>query len=184
MALIACLGWGSLVWDPRELPIQRKWFQDGPFIPVEFVRQSSDGRITLVIKRGAIPVRSLWAVMDISDMELAREALRKREGIREKNRQIHIHTWSIGDDPPSTIVGLDDWARARNLDGVVWTALPAKFDDEEKTPKEDEVVEYLSKLTGTKRDLAERYVRLTPRQIDTVYRRRIEATLGWLPMDV
>ncbi len=46
---IACLGGGSLVWDPGGLPIQRSWFCGGPFAPVEFTRQSSGGRITLVI---------------------------------------------------------------------------------------------------------------------------------------
>ena len=77
--------------------------------------------------------------------------------------------------------GIEKWARARDLDGVIWTALPAKFDDEDRTPSEEEVIAHLRRLTGTQRDEAERYIRQAPRQIDTPYRRRIEAELHWLP---
>jgi hypothetical protein len=44
-------------------------------------------------------------------------------------------------------------------------------------------MQYLTGLVGTQREVAERYVRLTPRQIDTTYRRRIEAALQWTALD-
>ena len=179
MAIIACLGWGSLVWDPRRLPIQQHWLEDGPLIPLEFARQSKDDRITLVVENSAKPVRSLWAIMDIDEIDVACEALRLREGTNKQN----IGSWSVGDKLPSSIVELDAWAGALKLDGVVWTALPPKFKNNDRTPSEEEVVKYLSYLTGRQRKCAEEYVRRAPRQIDTVYRRRIEATLHWYPID-
>jgi hypothetical protein len=176
---IACLGWGSLIWDPRALPIQRRWFEDGPLVPVEFARQSSDGRITLVIEKTVAPVRVLWALMLPKELQPAMEALRDREGITGNNWTSRIGSWQRGDAAPGSIPALPDWVQAHGLDAVVWTALGPRFNDGETLPTADQVVQYLKALTGTVRDNAERYVRCAPRQIDTEYRRRIEGELGW-----
>lgn len=176
---IACLRWGSLIWDPRGLPIRRQWFEDGPFAPVEFTRKSSDGRITLVIDPDAIPVRLLWAHMVPTDLPEARQALGDREDIEEGMSSALIGSWCEGEDAPATIPDLPTWAKTQGLDAVVWTALGPKFHGDDASPSAEKVIEYLHGLRGTLREHAERYVRCAPRQIDTEYRRRIEAVLGW-----
>ncbi len=182
MSVIACLGWGSLVWDPRTLPIQRQWFVDGPFVQVEFLRHSEDGRITLVLDATALPVRSLWAVMDSSTIEEAKEALRNREGIPKKNGS-YIAGWTSGDAAPPLLVDVPQWAASRGIHSIVWTALPCKFAGENgRRPTVDEVVTHLSGLIGRAQEEAERYIRRTPKQIDTPYRRSIEAALHWAPL--
>jgi len=79
--MIAFLGWGSLVWDPGALAIHRQWHGDGPYVRAEFLRQSNNGRLTLVLSQDADPVRSLWATFTGSSLAQAREELRNREGI-------------------------------------------------------------------------------------------------------
>jgi hypothetical protein len=176
---IACLGWGSLIWDPRALPIQREWFEDGPFAPVEFTRQSSDGRITLVLEQSAKHARLLWAQMLSGDLAEAKHALREREGILGEEWASRIGGWQEGEPAPSTIPALGGWSKAHGLDAVVWTALGPRFSGREISPTADQVVGYLRGLTGPRRDNAKQYIECTPRQIDTEYRRRIEVALGW-----
>lgn len=181
--VIGCLAWGSLVWDPRELPVQGKWFEDGPLLSVEFARQSSDGRLTLVLVPTETKVRSLWALLSVATIAEAREALRRREGVLEKNREKHIAVWSSTDPHDPEPSGISAWARALRLDAVVWTALPPRFGgDDGRVPSVEEAVRSLRELPHEQRRHAERYIRMAPRQVDTPYRRRFELEFGWAPL--
>ena len=180
---IACLGWGSLVWDPQTLPVRTPWFQDGPLLPIEFARQSMDDRITLVIvlEDTVAAVRSLWALMSIGDLAKAKKELADREGIKEPNIDKYIGWWPRGEDSDCQVsANIGKWAASKDLDAVIWTALPPKFQNtNNRCPTPDEVLSHLDGLPYEKRRHAEEYIRKAPRQIDTEYRRRIEAKFGW-----
>ena len=64
---------------------------------------------------------------------------------------------------------------------MIWTKLRPRWNGQEGCPSSETVVEYLADLRGPTRDCAEEYIRRAPRQIDTEYRRSIEAVLGWAP---
>ena len=74
----ACVGWGSLCWDPRELPVG-DWRKDGPVLPLEFARRSQDGRITLVITEDGTELQTLWAELSAGSLDEAANLLRNRE---------------------------------------------------------------------------------------------------------
>jgi hypothetical protein len=183
---IACLGWGSLIWDPRSLPIRRPWFTDGPLLPIEFARESKDKRITLVIVPNNLAevacVRALWALMVATDLGVARAELAKREGTDVKN----ISCWPDEVLPKEVGEVVEAWAKEKALDGVVWTALSPKFNNEDcRMPGVDEVLKHLGKLSHSDYaawNCAQEYVRKAPRQIDTEWRRRMECEFGWTPI--
>ena len=77
---IACIGWGSLIWNLGNLKIQKRWFEDGPILPIEFTRISDNGRVTLIIDKEAKPIQTLWALMTCDDIEEAKKSLKDREG--------------------------------------------------------------------------------------------------------
>ena len=180
---IACIGWGSLVWDPRDLPCG-PWHDDGPSLPVEFVRESSNRRITLVIHAKAPRVRTLWTILDVPDLKAAGKALGVREykdaGPKWIAKNIGIWTGVDEESRGREADTIAAWARSRELEGVVWTSLPPKFGGvEDEAPSVDDVIAYLDALRGAERDEAEKYVRKAPLQIDTPHRQRTTAALGW-----
>jgi hypothetical protein len=120
--------------------------------------------------------------MSETDLDKAREALRERECIPKKKFKEHIAHWRKGEQAEGVAQRIGRWAEALGLEAVVWTNLPPKFNKKEEAPSSDEVIARIAELAHEKRKHAERYIRMTPRQIDTDYRRIIEAKLGWTPI--
>jgi hypothetical protein len=173
--MIACLGWGSLVWDPKKLPIKGEWQNDGPYVPVEFLRQSNNGRLTLVIDPLSQPMPILWAELNVCKLSEAVEHLR----IREETSCKKIGRWpdANGYEYGSEIA---NWAKSKGINGVVWTSLGPKFNGVDgRRPSEIEAIQYLDELTDDKRNLAREYVEKAPSQIDTHYRRAFAIGLNW-----
>ena len=176
--MIGCLGWGSLIWDPRELPVG-EWQPQGPEVNVEFVRQSSRDRLTLAIHGEADAVTSLWARMTVDRLDAAVVALAKREGTTVHN----VGRWSTGASDPANVANLGSWAAQQGIDSVIWTALGPKFQHNDGRPRTaaptaDDAVAYLRQISNEgKAAKAEEYVRRAP--VDTAYRQRIVRSLGW-----
>lgn len=181
MTKIACLGWGSLIWQTKNLLIRREWYTDGPFLGVEFVRQSMDGRLTLVITNKAQPVRTLWALMATDDLLTAKKSLQVREGISIRNLNTSISSVTTDEETTDELkLGIKNWAISLKLDAVIWTNLRPKFKDVEgQEPALEEAISYLKSLDVNTRQTAEEYIRRAPKQIDTDFRRRFEMELGW-----
>lgn len=188
---IACLGWGSLVWDLRDLPGRGNWHNDGPLLPIEFARASGGRKkedraekITLVICPEAPRVRTYWILLDVADMQIARERLAVREYVGADATWTETNTgfWdrSTGKNHGLEAETIAAWAVAVDLAGVVWTNLPFGLKTSRGVmPSAEEVVAFLRALDPTKQPEAEGYVRQAPAQIDTPYRRLIERELGW-----
>lgn len=178
---IACLGWGSLIWRPGSLLIRRQWFLDGPLLPIEYARQSNDGRLTLVITETAMPVRTLWALMATDDLLQAKKSLRTREEIPESKMDLFIASVKSNEETTDRIkLIIQSWAISLKLDAVIWTSLPPKFNGTlDRVPTIEESINYLNSLDVNSRKNAEEYIRKAPKQIDTNYRRKFEAILGW-----
>jgi len=175
--VIVVLALGSLTWAPGDLNnvLAGDWQLDGPLLPVEYGRQSKDGRLTLVVVPRADRQQVQWAETRVSDVDGVVKTLAQREG---------CHTDRIA------VIGIDDsrpdpyeirsWLRNQRLQYAVWTALAPKFAGHANImPTEKEAVAYLRSLSGDTRAKAEEYIRRTPEKIRTAYRVVFEKELGW-----
>ncbi len=176
---IACIGWGSLIWDPRELKIENGWHDDGPMLPVEFTRISKDGRVTLIIDKCAKPVRTLWALMTCKDLDEAKESLKKREGTDISLIHSVIQHKETTDEIEIIV---QNWIKLKGFDGAIWTGLSySNKAKRRRRPTVEEIITHLTNLDENTKQSAEKYIRMAPKQIDTKYRRIIEKKFSWTP---
>lgn len=174
---IACLGWGSLVWNSGVLRCLGDWRTDGPELPLEFARTSRDKRLTLVLTLGARPVPSLWTELDYPSPEHAQEALAGREGCELPL----IGCWP--GYTPRHRLGADaiaKWAGERGFEAVVWTALSPKFGERagQAPASAEDAVAYLLQLDAEAKARAREYIERAPAQVQTTFRPALQAALG------
>jgi len=117
----------------------------------------------------------LWAEMSES-LDEARSGLAAREGTPIDR----IGCWPSTEPFPHK-EAIAEWARAKEIDGVVWTALGPRFDADGEIASAEEIISYLRDLDDATKVKAEEYVRKAPPRIRTPYRALIERELGWTP---
>src|SRR3546814_100541 len=184
---IACLGWGSLFWDPQDLLINKQWNANGPLLPLEFCRQSGNGRLTLVINSDSKPLSVLWSLMTTSDLNVAKESLRARESVPINRCDHYIGVLNVEEAPGASSIRntLIQWLQDVGIDAVIWTDLPEKFGGINGVkPSMEEAINYLRDLDDNIKRLAEEYIRKAPPQIMTEYRLAFEEELGWTYSDL
>ena len=154
-------------------------------MPVEFARESNDGRLTLVICPAVARVPTRWILLNQPDVQAAAENLGYREYAEASPKWI---SQSIGwwDREAAKHYGTESetiaaWATAQGLGGVVWTNLPCGFKvSRGQMPSGDDVLTHLRGLDEAALERAKNYVRTAPAEVDTVYRRQIAAHFGWI----
>ncbi len=187
---IAILGWGSLIWQPKKLEYNKSfgWQKDGPILPIEFARISKDGRLTLVITENGSKVPVSYTLSNYQNLDEAILNLAVREGSGRNS----IGSYNKIDDTFSHDVifkqNILGWIIEKDIDAVIWTNLGENWDiKNEKGEIISQIqpnnrIEYLKELKGNTSVLAEEYIRRTPSQIQTHFRKLIEEELKWKPI--
>ena len=187
---IACIGWGSLLWDPRSLPMATPFAADGPCLPIEFARVARDGRVTLVIDsdRQTTPIATFWTRLEVASLDAGIEALGRRERIKPAKFGEWIGAEGVdgvsrGTASEATRSVMRAFLRDQGLAGVVWTALPSRTPAGAfARPSLEALLDHLRSLEGEALRRAEEYIRRAPSVVVTRNRARFAAELGWTPL--
>ncbi|MCX6885443.1 MAG: hypothetical protein NTX27_10410 [Verrucomicrobia bacterium] len=186
---IAILGWGSLIWDKRQLAISGEWQPGGPVLKIEFSRISKDGRLTLVIdEQNGTGTATLSARSEFTHLNDAIANLREREKTSaEKIGYVNLISRTERDysrqHHPAACDAITFWAQANCWDAVIWTALISNFEQERHQPfSVPAAVAYVASLAGESSALALEYLRRAPAVVDTPVRRQLSTrTTGGVP---
>jgi hypothetical protein len=186
---IAVVGWGSLIWNQGILNIKKvddvSWFLDGPVLPIEFSRVSSDGRLTLVIDANASLITTAYAMSAETSLDRALENLANRETCNVSK----IGYYDLASDTfhPKDFkfaINVRNWMSIHsNFEAIIWTNLEPNFIERTgKLLSKEDIIVYLSELASMEKSRAENYVRQAPAWLKTRYRSHIERVLGWYPV--
>lgn len=183
---IAILGWGSLIKEPRGLPIQGEWQPDGPKLWIEFSRISQCGEragcLTLVIdERCESEVTTLYVSSKRSDLSQAIADLQEREGTsRDDIGFCEVAAGRFAPNAmsrhPKSCERIRGWATEKGFDAVIWTALARRFKDALGIPfSPAAALNYLNGLPAPSKEKALQYVHNAPAQTMTPFRRLLLA---------
>jgi len=179
---ISILGWGSLLWEGgHDFDNWHDiWNPDGPQLKLEFSRISERrlGALTLVIDpKNGTPIEVSWCLSKRKKIEDAVADLRCREGTtNEKISWIRIPRLTTSHDkPPEKEDPIVVWARQKNLDAVIWTALQSNFEQKAgKMFSPQAAAAYLQGLRAEAKAKAAEYVWRAPAFVRTPLRDYLE----------
>ena len=138
---IAILGWGSLLWDPRDLQLATSFTLTGPSLPIEFCRVSKNHRLTLIIDETFGTLCQTYAATSAcSELDEAIENLRLRDGMSSGADVGFVEIGSQKRSPvaaqrhPHAVETIADWTLNAGYDAAIWTALDSHFERQIKEP--------------------------------------------------
>lgn len=180
--MIAILSWGSLIWKPQGLPYLGSWEPGGPVLPLEFTRVRTGRPLTLVLDpvNGAdCPTQFAWssrtrladAIEDLQQRESASSEEIGYIDLQEDLSSVQVYPQQI--DVEHVVY---QWCHKYQVTSAVWTAIPPNFTEELGTEfSVDAAIQYLEQLPKAEQESVLEYVQNTPPEIDTPFRRRVEA---------
>lgn len=185
---IACLGWGSLIWDLGcpPIPTYGGWLDDGPTLKIEFSRisESRNKALTLVIdKENGSDCCVQYVMSSRLNPDDAICDLRSREGTSLKNiGYVFVDGSRKNNGNPEDIQIIRKWAIAKNFDVVIWTNLPSNFNTEKGKPFVKAAIEHIQCLTKEGKSKAAEYVWRAPDLVKTPLRDALQSE-PWFRME-
>jgi hypothetical protein len=179
---IAILSWGSLIWEPQQLPLSSEWKTGGPLLPIEFSRISDNRKLTLVIDPVHGVICPTWfAFSPRESLAAAIEDLRLREGtVPEYIGYVDIERQqtSLSTHPQQVDITdkVQQWCHSYQIPIAIWTALTSNFRSRLGVDFSLEAaIDYLKHLPAADQQSSLAYIHNTPTEIDTPLRRSVAA---------
>jgi hypothetical protein len=185
---IAILGWGSLLWEPKDLQLAAPFALTGPNLPIEFCRISKDHRLTLIIDETYGTLCQTYAATSAhTELTDAVENLRLREAMSGAQDvgyvEIATQERSAAATERHPHAGPSrQWSqRHAGYDAAIWTALDSHFERHTREPfSVNAAMRFLEDLEQNDPDAFARaleYIRRAPAATQTPVRETV--TTQW-----